>query len=273
VTGFPLIIQNLPVVIGNQGVELSLQTINLKTAHFSWTTSGMLTIPHNKLIRFDNPLQHFSLGAHFIGYPLNTKLLLKSGGVDPQTGLYRFIDSSGEYTSQPNFARDFTSYVKLDPTLYGSVSNRLQYKSIMLEVLIFFNRQVNTNPNLGNVNYAPGFVNNNVLVRTVDARWRYPGQKAAVQRYGTGYNTLDAYYYAETSNLEYSNAAYIRCKNIYLAFQFPTTLVKKFHMNNFTFYLKGQNLFTISPYKDYDPETGTNIAPVRLLAAGLKAGF
>jgi hypothetical protein len=38
-------------------------------------------------------------------------------------------------------------------------------------------------------------------------------------------------------------------------------------------YIKGQNLFTISPYKDYDPETGTNIAPVRLLAAGIKASF
>jgi TonB-dependent starch-binding outer membrane protein SusC len=273
VTGFPLVEQNLPVVIGNQGLEVSLQTINLKTAHFSWTTSAMLTIPRNKLTRFDNPLLHFAEGAHFIGYPLNTKLVLRSGGVDPQTGLYRFIDSSGNYTSQPNFARDFTAYVKLDPTLYGSVSNRLQYKSMTFELQFFFNRQVNTNPNLGTVASPPGFVNNNVLVHTADARWRYPGQKAAVQRYGTGYNALGTYYDAETSNLDYSNAAYIRCKNIYLAYQFPATLVKKFHMNNFTLYIKGQNLFTISPYKDYDPETGTNIAPVRLLAAGIKASF
>ncbi len=54
VTGFTGIEQNLPVVIGNQGIELSLQSTNIKSAHFVWMTSATLTIPRNKLIRFDN---------------------------------------------------------------------------------------------------------------------------------------------------------------------------------------------------------------------------
>ncbi len=206
-----------------------------------------------------------------VGDPLNIKKTFKSGGVDPQTGLYRFVDSSGKYTSRPQSIRDQTAVTRLDPTLYGSISNRLQYKSFTLEVLIFFTRQTNINPNL--VGNTPGFEGGNVLVRTANARWRSPGQTATVQRYGNGINTLISYYNAASSDLNYSNAAYMRCKNIYIAYQFPATLAKKFHMNNFSSYIMGQNLFTISPYKDYDPETGTNIAPVKLLAVGLKAGF
>lgn len=272
VTGFSGITQNVPVVVGNQGLELSLQTTNIKSARFSWTTSATLSIPRNKLARYDNLVQAAANRLTNVGYPLNIRKVFRSGGVDPQTGLYRFVDSSGKYTSQPEYDRDQTVIVRLDPSLYGGVSNRLQYKSITLEILIFFNRQVNVNPNFI-ANSPPGSAGNNVLVQTANARWRYPGQTATVQRYGNGISPLISYFTAEISDLEYSNAAYIRCKNIYLAYQLPATLTKKFHTNNFTFYIKGQNLFTISPYKDLDPETGTNIPPVRLLAAGLKASF
>jgi TonB-linked SusC/RagA family outer membrane protein len=272
VTGFSGITENLPIVIGNQGLEIALQSINIKRAYFSWTTSVTLTIPSNKLIRFDNLEQTYELGQLVIGDPLNILHTYRSGGVDPQTGLYRFVDSSGNYTSQPQPLRDMTAIVRLDPSLYGSVTNRCQYKSFILEILIFFNRQVNTNPNFATYS-SPGIEGNNVLVQTANARWRYPGQTATIQRFGTGLASLISYGNAWSSNLAYSNAAYIRCKNIYLAYQFPATVTKKMHMNNFTCYIKGQNLFTISPYKDYDPETGINIAPVRLLAGGIKASF
>jgi hypothetical protein len=152
------------------------------------------------------------------------------------------------------------------------VSNRLQYKSFTLEVIFFFNRQVNSNPDLVS-DSPPGYEGNNVLVNAASARWRYPGQTASVQRYGNGYDAVSSYFNARASNLEYSNADYIRCKNICLAYQFPATLTKKMHMNNFTCYLKGQDLFTVSPYKDLDPETGINIPPIRLLAGGIKASF
>ncbi len=272
VTGSYGIIENLPLVVGNQGFELSLQTTNIKTGHFSWSTSAMLTVPRNKLIRFNNLNQSFEQGTLVVGYPLNISHTFRSAGVDPQTGLYRFLDSSGHYTSQPSFNSDLTGIVRLGPTLYGSVSNRFQYRSFVLEVLIFFNRQVNTNPDLV-TEFPPGYGENNVLVHAANARWRYPGQTATVQRYGTGSGAISSYFDAQFSNLAYSNADYIRCKNIYLAYQLPATITKKFHMNSFTCYLKGQNLFTISPYKDLDPETGTNIAPIRLLAGGIKASF
>ena len=272
VTGFSGITENLPVIIGNQGLELSVQTTNIKGPHFLWTTAATLTIPHNKLLRLDNLDQTSAAGSQIVGYPFNIARALKSGGVDPQTGLYRFVDSSGNYTSQPSYSRDLTAIIRLDPSLYGSLINRIQYGSFILEVLIFFNRQVNVNPNLIG-EFPPGYAGSNVLTHTAKARWRYPGQTATFQRYGKGIAALESYFYAKNSTLNYSNATYARLKNLYLAYQFPATLIKKLHMNNFCFYLKGQNLFTVSPYKDLDPETGANIAPVRLLAGGIKAGF
>jgi len=269
VTGLPDVEQNLPVVVGNQGFEMSVQTTNIKTPHFTWTTSATLTIPRNKLIRYDHLAQSSEQGILTIGYPLNSQRLFRSGGVDPQTGLYRFIDSAGNYTQNPLYLGNLTAVVRMDPTLYGSVGNRLQYRSFTLDILFFFKRQENINPDLSTP-LPPGYEGNNVLEHTAKKHWRYPGETAAVQRYGNGYKTLRAYFTATTSDLYYANAAFIRCKNVYLAYQIPATLTRKMRIENFTCYLMGENLFTISPYKDLDPETGTNLAPVRLVAGGIK---
>jgi len=272
VTGLPGIIQNLPVVVGNQGLELSLQTINIKWPRCVWTTSATLTLPRNKLIRFDNLDQTAEQGLLTIGYPLNTVRTFRSAGVDPQTGLYRFIDSTGNYTTQPLGVGNLTGIVRLDPSVYGSLGNSLQYKNFTLDVLFFFKWQVNNNPDFV-TQLAPGSEGRNVLERTAKARWRYPGETATVQRYGKGIGPRAAYSSATISDLNYSNAAYIRCKNVYLAYQIPPAITRKMHISNFICYIMGQNLFTVTPYKDFDPETGTKLAPLRLVAGGIKARF
>ncbi len=52
VTGNPAIITNLPGVVENKGLEMSLSTVNIQSKTLSWTTSLNFTIPKNRLASF-----------------------------------------------------------------------------------------------------------------------------------------------------------------------------------------------------------------------------
>jgi len=53
-TGFGSVQFNMPAVVQNSGLELTLNTVNVKTKSFLWTTSVNLTVPSNKLVSFPN---------------------------------------------------------------------------------------------------------------------------------------------------------------------------------------------------------------------------
>jgi hypothetical protein len=69
----------------------------------------------------------------------------------------------------------------------------------------------------------------------------------------------------------------MRLKNISLSYSFSNIQLKKIHLENLKFYLLGQNLLTLTPYKIIDPETSftasINIIPRMPILRTLTAGF
>jgi hypothetical protein len=54
------------------------------------------------------------------------------------------------------------------------------------------------------------------------------------------------------------DASYVRLRNLNLGYHLPEKICKKFKMENCKISLVGENLFTISHSKGYDPEAGFN---------------
>jgi hypothetical protein len=50
------------------------------------------------------------------------------------------------------------------------------------------------------------------------------------------------------------NSSYAKLKNLSLTYRVPAEWLKRVSVNSLEVYLSGQNLFTITPYKGYDPE-------------------
>lgn len=52
ITGFDQISDNLPATVQNTSWEFMVNTVNVKSKNFTWTSSFNLNIPNNKLIAF-----------------------------------------------------------------------------------------------------------------------------------------------------------------------------------------------------------------------------
>lgn len=67
------------------------------------------------------------------------------------------------------------------------------------------------------------------------------------------------------------NRAFLRLKNVQLGYTLPKSLTSKIKVDNVRFYITGENLFTLSDFKIYDPETPGLIYPLqKSYSIGLK---
>ena len=80
----------------------------------------------------------------------------------------------------------------------------------------------------------------------------------------------------QTSTFWMVNGRYMRLKNLEIGYTLPKRIASKIAMQNLRVYVSGVNLFTISPFKLWDPDlqTGaTNYPNNRIINIGLTIGF
>ncbi|MGI5872826.1 MAG: hypothetical protein ACOX8T_12410, partial [Bacillota bacterium] len=51
---------------------------------------------------------------------------------------------------------------------------------------------------------------------------------------------------------------FLRMKSFEIGYSVPQKLISKIRLESFRIYLSGNNLFTLSPFKMWDPEMGDN---------------
>ncbi len=274
ITGWSGIYLNIPATIRNTNWEFSLNSINLKTKNFNWSTAINLTIPRNKLIAFPDLASSTYATIFRIGHPTSVKLLYHLLGTDPATGEYIVADANGKPTTTPDYSTDRTILTNTLPKYYGGVQNSIQYKGIQLDVLFQFVKQIGPNILFANNPYAPippgafipGYSNQPL---TVLDRWQKPGDQTRIQRYSIGYLSADK---ALASDAAYTDASFIRLKNLSLSWQIPDKWKQRIHLQHCRIYLQGQNLLTITNYQGLDPESMTisSLPPLKILTLGLQ---
>ncbi|MBN2806094.1 MAG: SusC/RagA family TonB-linked outer membrane protein, partial [Prolixibacteraceae bacterium] len=60
------------------------------------------------------------------------------------------------------------------------------------------------------------------------------------------------------SNRYIEDGSYLRVKNVSLGYTLPAQLVEKAKMSSMRLYISAANLMTLTRYKGFDPEVGTN---------------
>jgi hypothetical protein len=108
-------------------------------------------------------------------------------------------------------------------------------------------------------------------------RWQKTGDNPLVQRYNQslGSSIFKAYSFMTQSDAVWTDASFIRLKNISLSWQLPSKIRQKLRLQNARIYTQAQNLFTILTYKGSDPETRslTSLPPLRMITAGCQLTF
>ncbi len=270
-TGFVSVQRNLPASVRNTGIELSLNTLNIRGRDFSWSTSINVTIPSNKLLSYPNLDSSSYNTTYAVGKSLYVTYVFHNTGVDPQTGLYTFATkNAGGLPTTPN---DYIVSKPITQSFYGGFENKFTYRGFQLDVLFQFVKQLAYNYLFYNFG-APGISNENQPTYVL-SRWRSPGNLTAVEKYLTDYtNNYQQFYDLQTSDAAISDGSFIRLKNVALSYSLPAGWKKKLRLQEARIYIQCQNLLTITSYKGLDPETqGLNLPPLRMITGGVQVSL
>jgi TonB-linked SusC/RagA family outer membrane protein len=286
-TGFSSITANAPYTVENKGVEGSVITKNIVTQNFQWTSSFNIAHNANRITKFPDLASSPYAAEYVLGQSTSAIPLVPFVGVDPTTGLFQYRKANGTIAYNPNtnsgfnnLGGDETKLIDLAPKFTGGFNNTFSYKQFSLSVFFQFAKQMGPNYlyqvySLANGG-APGQPLINEPIQLLSG-WKKPGDVSQIQRLSGGYNTtIDRRTRTAANNFDYStgaysDASYIRLKNVSFAYNLPKSILKKLFIQSCIFYINAENLFLISGYKVGDPETQSiyNIPPQRAIVAGL----
>ncbi|QHS61073.1 SusC/RagA family TonB-linked outer membrane protein [Chitinophaga agri] len=268
ITGAGSIIGNLPAVIRNNGLELSLSVERIQHNKLIWRSSFNISFGHNKLISYPDPTIPVEAVNPFVeGQALSQQYVATAMGVDPQTGTYQFADAENHPVPAAKAVEN--KAMDVAPFWYGGWVNNLDLGPFSMEILLHFVRQKGVNTTF-DPDYMPGYQRNQYAV--VQSRWQQPGDITDRQRYTQNGTLWSGYRKAMKSDLGYEDASFLRVRHVEVNWSFPKTTLRRLHLQEGKLYIQGQNLFTITRYKGLDPETqlrGT-LPPLRVFTCGLK---
>jgi hypothetical protein len=270
------VFRNWPAVLQNSGWEFSVSAHLIVRKEFTWTVDLNWSLPVNRLISFPNLDQTPFSNTLVVGQSATSVHGWRYTGVDPATGVFQFQDRNhdGQITDT-----DRTVIGHLDPKGFGGMTNTFRYKHFQFSLLL--DARIITGSNYLTALYAispPGsyFYSLTNAPTELTARWQRTGQQSSFQQVTTSLTTTTAGsaipYYTSSSAL-LANASFLRLKKLMLAYQ--TTVKDGQHHTNITLFVAGDNLFTITPYKDVDPEIqSAAILPLlRTIEGGITLGL
>jgi TonB-linked SusC/RagA family outer membrane protein len=265
-SGYSTSLQNIGKV-QNEGYELGINTVNVDRA-FRWNTNFNISWNKNKIIDLgsvtgDVPagqasghLQLSNTGILRVGQPIGVFFGLRTDGIF-QT--QEEIDASAQKTAKIGDrkyqdikvdgvinAEDRVILGYAQPKYIFGFSNTFSYKGIDLSVFIQGSQGNSVlNMNRFEQESMTGVANQSTAVLD---RWTPTNHANTIPRATSG----GAPY--QISSRQVEDGSYIRLKNIQLAYNIPTELLKKIRLTNVKVYVTGQNLITITDYTGFDPE-------------------
>lgn len=274
-TGFSIVRANLPAVIQNTGIEIELLSKNLTGQDFQWTTSANITVPKNKLVSYPNLEASSNASFYVVGQPLTINKVYTFTGIDPQTGVYTFldVDKNGEINLQD------TKAAFVGQKFFGGVSNSLSYKGINVDFLFQFVKQ--TKYKLHSNRTAGALYFDYLANQPVEAlnRWRQPNDVSEFQRFASVQTVTSAFTASEnylSSDDMLVDASFVRLKTLNISYSLPQKWISPLKVTGSRLYIQGQNLLTITGFKGADPEnapsrgTTPQVAPLRVFSAGIQ---
>ena len=244
----------------NKGLELAINTVNIKGQHFSWSTGFNFSFLRNRVTALgannEDILYGFKEGqilrvGHSVGsifgyvrdgiYSTAEANEAKVFGKMPGDVKIRDIVADGVIN-----ANDRAIIGKGIPDFYGTLSNTFSYKGFDLVIELQYSKGNEIFNNTRNSSEGRFGIANNYA--TVLDSWTPDNQDAVLEQLRpTGYS-----YYMDTRKM--ADGSFIRGKNLALSYNLPGVFVNKLGLNSLRVFASTQNFFLITKYFGYDPE-------------------
>lgn len=259
-------LQNVGNVV-NKGVELSATANLIQRRSIKWNVSANVSLNRNEITDMgitNNVIQGSdsqqilrkgeSLGSF---YGLKFEGIVQSGddvsqlptvnGLTPKPGDIRYADVNNDHRIDGN---DRVILGSIQPDLVYGLSSQFTYRRIDLSLAF--------SGSYGNELY-------NALGRRLEMTGDSYNVLSTIRNSWTpenGGNTLPLASVARTisyiDNRYVQSASYLKLKNLTLAYRFRSVEFRnEFKIEGIRIYATGSNLFTVTPYKGYDPEVSS----------------
>jgi TonB-linked SusC/RagA family outer membrane protein len=273
-SGYNSIMQNIGKT-ENIGLDVTLNTLNIRNQNFQWSTDINFSTSKEKITQLSSGVTEDVENKWFVGSPIKVFYDYKKIGIwqlDEAEEAAKYGSKPGEIKVEDvdkNGTIDVKDRVKFKqrPDFTIGMNNSFVIKNVDFSIFAYarvgqyINYTYNTSykaqglENGSNVNYwTPENPSND-----------FPRPDASVVQ------TSRLYF----STLGIVKGSFLKIKNINLGYTLPKDLIGKWHINNLRLYVTGQNLFTFSKLKDYDPERGggESFPMTRQIVFGLNLDF
>ncbi len=260
----------------NWGYEFSAEANLIRTADFTWSVDGNLTLTDNKVTSLYNNLDMISnYNIIRVGESYNAIYGYEYVGVNGANGnpLYRKADGQVVQANIPT-----STYVNYDPanqtnvsipagilgnadkkilgsslpTYFGAINTRASFKGFDINVMFRFsggNMVMNrTRMDLLNQN----FTNNS---KEILGRWKSPtetGDGYTPKLWAAGGNFVNLSDQASTRWVE--NGNYFKLSTITVGYSLPKELLRRINIESLRVFAQAQDIFMVAKYKGIDPE-------------------
>ncbi|MFD2565282.1 SusC/RagA family TonB-linked outer membrane protein [Aquimarina rubra] len=254
-SGFTSVVRNIGEIV-NKGFEVNLNARIISKPSLTWNVGALFTKNENEVT--DLPSGDIIDGVNIIrkGEAISSFYLYEYAGVDPANGDALFYTNA----TNPDGSLDKTltnSVSKANKIVTGApfpdyqigFTNTLKVKGFDFQFTFQGEFGASIFDQAGKFSSGNGKFLDNQTLDQLD-RWQNPGDITNVPQARLNQDNGQA---DSTRYLE--EADFIRLRNITLGYTINPTYSKKFYMEKVRFYFSGLNLFTITDYEGYDPES------------------
>ncbi|NRF40734.1 TonB-dependent receptor [Pedobacter foliorum] len=250
--------------VRNSGVELSLNTVNVKNEDFEWSTTFLFSANKNKVLKLNNGNADIFPGPNFLGDNFVIRVGEPIGSFYGMTRLGTYSDSESaeaakhnlkpgdrKYIYNPDGSNYYSVIGQAYPKWTGNFSSNFRYKSWDFAFDIRFVQGVNTAANFKHSVEDRQTLSNSLA--TVLNAWTPTNQNTHISQ-------VRNYRFAQDSHFDtwwVEDGSFIRGQNFMLGYSLPQTAISKLHLSRLRIYASVQNLFIITKYTGYDPEVDT----------------
>jgi len=273
ISGYASVLQNIGGV-ENKGIEIGLNTENIKTDGFSWNSNIVFSANKNKVTEIGNGIEQFfpivpnstllqqQPVTVKVGLPLGTFWGYKSDGIfqtqeevntqpkinslaNTRIGDRRYVDTNGDGVIT---ATDKVSLGTSQPKFVASFSNTVIYHDFDLN----FSFQGSYGGKIFNAlkqQLEISTLGTNASTALLD-RWTPANPSNEIPRATSSPLGIVTERYVE-------DASFLRLKTITLGYTLPKGIASKIGTKSIKVYVSAENLFTWTKYTGFDPEVST----------------
>ncbi|HAZ02144.1 MAG: SusC/RagA family TonB-linked outer membrane protein [Bacteroidetes bacterium GWF2_42_66] len=262
--GFGSVTANVGKLV-NRGLEITLNTVNIKNENFSWTTNVNFSTNHNEILElYGGTVTRDIANRLFVGESLKANYYYKFDGIwqtDEATeatkygqipGSVKVVDqiNDGKISSAAN-ADDRVVLGDELPDWIAGITNTLTYKNWDLSFFIYTRQGVQ--------------FKNAMLAGSFGELGSNRYNKLNLN-YWTATNPTNDYFGVWQANpyreaIQYKDASFWRISNITLGYNLPKTFIDRLHIGSVRCYLQASNPFVFTKENNIwmDPEFNSGV--------------